>query len=129
MIRTIASALLLLAIAPATASENELVIPEPILKTESPCITDAQRELDARLTGIHPTCAELTAEVEPVARRVGDDWILVIPDVESGTYLKIGIAPATENRSPTIMWQGGSLEGAISHACNRINQESSNQDD
>lgn len=129
MIRTIVSALLLVPIAPAAATENEIVVPEPILKTESPCITEKQRELDARLTGVHPTCSELTTKDAPVARRVGSDWILVIPDTQNGTYLIIGIAPATENESPSITWQGASLDAAIFHACAASGQGKGNQDD
>jgi len=115
MIRIVASALLLFSITPAAASENDVVAPEP--KVESPCLTDQQAALDARLTGVFPSCSELTSSTAPVARKVGDDWILVIPDVENDRYIKVGVALSADGEPPAITWQGASLGGAISQAC------------
>jgi len=115
MNRIIASALLLFSITPAAASTDEIVAPTP--KVESPCVTEQQASLDARLTGVFPTCSELTASTAPVARKVGDDWILVIPDVENDRYIKVGVELPADGEPPAITWQGGSLDGAIYQAC------------
>jgi hypothetical protein len=121
MIRIIASALLFFSITPAVASENEIAIPTPNIR--SPCVDERHCALDARLTGVLPTCRELTTTDAPIARRVGSDWILVIPNTEEGRYLKVAIALSAGNEPPEVTWQGNSLEGAISQACVGVERE------
>ncbi len=107
-------ALVLFSIAIASASEPELPIPTRLV--QSPCITEEQAALDVRLTGIRPTCSELTENNPPVARLVGSDWVLVVPDPKKGQYLMVGIY-FPDSGSPVTMWQGAGLAGAIEQFC------------
>jgi hypothetical protein len=114
MNRFIPIAVVLFSIAIGYASEPEIPIPTRLV--QSPCITEEQAALDARLTGIRPTCSELTGNNPPVARLVGSDWVLVVPDPEKGQYLVVGIY-IPDSGSPVTMWQGAGLAGAIEQFC------------
>ncbi len=115
MIHALVPLIILSSITPAAGSKAE--IPSPQQMIEEPCLTPAQSELDARLTGIFPTCSELSETGVPVARKVGHDWILVLADVERDRYVKVAISLSSIDGTPVVTWQGAGLSGAISQAC------------
>ena len=101
----------------ANAEPGSHDIPAPLQKIERSGISPEEIALDQRLTGVFPLCSELRKAGEPTLRKVGPDWVVVIPDPSHDRYVKVAVHLPADGGPPVTAWQGAGLERAIAQAC------------
>jgi len=83
-----------------------------VLKEKNYCdqIKSDEQELLNRINEYQPSCHELTKKGMPVVRKMGKDYILVIPNKKKNDYTVIGI---NNMQKPIVTWYGANLKSAI----------------
>lgn len=89
-----------------------------ILQENSTCegIKNDENKLLYRINEYQASCRELKNTGMPEVKKVGKDYILVIPNRKKNDYIVVGI---NNEKRPAVSWSGGDLKYRIEHACSK----------
>ena len=89
-----------------------------ILEEQSGCqeIKSSEQTLLNRINRYQVSCRELKNKGVLRVKKIGDDYILVIPNRRKDNYIVVGI---NDKNSPIVTWYGAGLKSAIKEICHK----------